>query len=459
MKEHKDLLIIGAGPAGLTFAYYLLNKTSSYKITILEKNSQIAGLSTSYKFDGNMVDVGGHRFFTDKKEIQCIWDGLLASQFKEVRRFSHILFKGNTYEYPIRISLDMLRNFGIKESIKVILNYLYSSFSPRQVNTLEDYYINQFGNELYSLFFKEYTMKLWGIDAKQISPDWGEQRVNNLSLLSFLSKCGLGKKADKRTLIKFFKYPEKGSIQMWNAMSSEIVHKGGTIKLEHPVDYINFNKDKKRFSVICNGGLNKFEADVVVSSMPLKNLVLQSNCFTKKAYKVALNLNYRSMIIVAVVFNNKFVGEKWKYIQNDQWVYIQQHNCVFGRLQLLNNWSEQMVSNSTDILLEMEIFCDENDNMWVFKDYDILNMCVADLTKLDFVVSEICVDSWLIKRIPYAYPVYDDGYNYIDAIYKEVDMLDNLYCIGRNGQHKYNNMDDSMETAIEAVEMLLNKNM
>ena len=322
----KKVVIIGAGPAGLTAAYYLLQSDQKFDIKIYEKDKVAGGLSKSIEFNGNKVDIGGHRFFSKSKLVNNIWQQVLPFSkdgFHVRKRLSHIYYNDYLIEYPINISLNTFKCIGWKKSICAVFSYLKATVYKRNIDSLEDFYINQFGRTLYELFFRDYTKKLWGISADSLSADWGRQRVRKISLFLVLKKA-LGIKSDEKSFANVFAYPMNGSGQMWDKMAIQVCEMGANIFYSKNITRIEKDLDARYMLEINNECMEK--ADIVISSMPLGDLGRKILEIPKEVQKVTDNLQYRDMIIVAIEFDEKYVGKRWDELRNDTWLYVQQND-------------------------------------------------------------------------------------------------------------------------------------
>ncbi len=461
----KTVAIIGAGPAGLSMAFELLRQSNEYCVTIFEKESEIGGLSKTFEFEGGRVDIGGHRFFTKNESVQELWETVLpiADQGMLVRnRKSHILWKSKLIEYPVQLNLQTIRALGVIKGVKVVTSYLISMHKNNHINTLEDFYVQRFGRELYSTFFENYTYKLWGIPANQLSSDWGEQRVQKVSLAGLVRSMIFeqGKRSsEERSLIKEFYYPSFGSGQLWNELWNKILALGGKLETDCTVDGFELNGTGiSSIEYTRNNVKHKKGFDYVISSMPLKDLVSSLDNCPDEIRQIANRLLYRDMIIVAVEIAKSETGFSFQIAEKDCWLYMQDEKMSFGRVQILNNWSPYAAASKDSILLELEFFCDKDDEMWRTDDRELLKKSISELVLCGLCKDSAKAVSYFIKRIEKAYPIYTDGYYQLDIVEEWINRIDNLRCIGRNGQHRYNNMDHSVETGIEAAKSILNEN-
>lgn len=474
----KNVIIIGAGPAGLTAAYQLLKKgKGEYKVTIIEADKQVGGISKTITYKGNRMDLGGHRFFTKEAEVKKIWKEILPLQTTTINpdekesvmlirnRVSRIFYEDKFYDYPITINFKTIRNLGFFRTIFCGFSYLHYKIFPKVENNLEDFYINRFGKKLYSMFFCGYTEKVWGREPKEISKDWGYQRVKGISISAVLNDYikrifKVEDKSKEISLIDKFYYPKYGPGQFYEEMANQIKKMGGKIICNSTVIKINLN-EKKINSLIYLKNNKEYtkKADIVISTMPIKDLLESFNKVDSHILNIASSLPYRDFITVGVLVSKLSIENttKIKTLNNiipDNWLYVQDNKVHLGRIQVFNNWSPYMVKNNEKtVWLGLEYFCNENDWLWSSSDEEIKNYACRELKKMKIIDQDV-LDSCCI-RVKKAYPAYFDSYKDIDQIKKYLNKIDNLYCIGRNGQHRYNNMDHSMLTAIKCADNIL----
>ncbi len=482
MKENKKTaIIIGAGPAGLSAAYSLL-KNTDYIPIILEEDDAVGGLSRSFDYEGNKIDAGVHRFFSKNEDVKDLWFKLLHLQSQnddtesekimlERDRVSRIYYKQKLFNYPISLTIDTIINLGIITTIRSGISYIWSSLFKRKEVTLEDFMINRFGKVLYSIFFKNYTHKVWGVYPGELSKEWGEQRIKKLSLaktifnalLTPIKKLFKTKNETETSLIDHYYYPKYGSGQYWQTLADEIIKLGGEIHLNTKV--IAIAKTENRISKIKTDGKSKKEwtADVYVSSMPIKDLITSmQNSVPPEVAEVATNLPYRDFTLVGLLLKNMKLKNNTKFkTQNnicpDSWLYIQDDFVRMGRIDIVNNWSPYMVKDTSTTLIGLEYFCNEGDDIWNKPDEQFIQEAIQELLKLDLADKKDIIDSFRIK-VKKAYPAYYGSYENFGIVKKHLDTVENLYCIGRNGQHKYNNMDHSMMCGFELAKLLKDNN-
>ena len=491
----KKVIIIGAGPAGLTAGYELLKENNKeYDVVILEEDTRIGGISKTVNVDGNRMDLGGHRFFSKDEEIMDFWKELMPLQgelsFDDKRlerekpleaggpnpetedrvmlvrdRVSRIYYLKKFFDYPVSLKLKTFTNMGLIRTIKAGFSYLKSLFVKKEETSLENFYINRFGKVLYSMFFEKYTEKLWGRHPSQISADWGAQRVKGLSITAVL-KDGFKKlfriksKEVETSLIEQFWYPKYGPGQLWETLAKEFENKGGKILKSHSVKNINI-KNGKIYSVECdvNGKSQTFIADIFISSMPVKDLVVSisnNQEIDKEVLEIATGLPYRDFITCGLLVKklNLKNETKMKTLGNivpDCWIYVQEPEVKMGRIQIFNNWSPYLVKDiENTVWIGVEYFANEGDEYWNMKEEEFAKFASQELVTMGIIENDDVI-SYHQEKVKKAYPAYFDTYKDIDKVINYLDSFGNLYCIGRNGQHRYNNMDHSMATAIEAV--------
>lgn len=499
----KKVIIIGAGPAGLTAADKLLDSSKKYEVIVLEETQDIGGISKTVKYNGNRMDIGGHRFFSKNREVMDYWKELMPVQGKDSfddeklgrkkeiaengpdpnkedevmlirRRVSRIYFMKKFFDYPISLKWDTIKNIGFFRIIKVGFSYLKSVIFKKKENSLEDFYINRFGKELYKMFFKNYTERLWGRKVSEISANWGAQRVKGISIKAIIKDCFnkiLGKKDSSNTetsLIEEFWYPKYGPGQLWETLAKRVISKGGKIKKGYKVISVKV-KDGFVESVECEfveNGTKKvvtIDGDIFISSMPLKDLVcnIKSEDMPNDIISIAKGLPYRDFITVGLLVDKLNLKNETKIktlgnIVPDCWIYVHEPNLKIVRIQIFNNWSPYMLKDCENtVWIGLEYTCSENDMYWNMTDDEFIDFASDELIKMGIIEKNNILDSHR-EKIKKAYPAYFDTYKDIDKIINYLDKFENLYCIGRNGQHRYNNMDHSMMTAFEAVRNIEN---
>lgn len=491
----KDIVIIGAGPAGLTAAYELLTKApGQYSVRILEGSSETGGISRTVKYKGNRMDIGGHRFFSKDKEVSDWWEKIMPTQgkpsFDDIKlkrekklssggpdpektdrvmlvrnRVSRIYYRHKFFDYPISMKPQTFKNMGLASTVSAGCSYLKSCVAKRPEDSLENFYINRFGKVLYSMFFEGYTEKLWGRHPREISADWGSQRVKGLSIRAVIkdmfSKIGGGKKDRKveTSLIEEFFYPKFGPGQLWETVASEIEKLGGTVQKNSEVVKINNENGTVKSVELSDGSV--VEGDIFISSMPLKDLVAGMSNVPENIDRIASGLPYRDFVTVGLLVNRLNLKNETDIrtlgnIVPDCWIYVQDTGVKLGRIQIFNNWSPYMVEDPENtVWIGLEYFCNENDSFWNLSDEACIDMAAKELASMGVINSSSDVLDSHRERVKKAYPAYFDTYSEIDTLIEYLDTYDNLYCVGRNGQHRYNNMDHSMVTAFETVKNII----
>lgn len=489
----EKVIIIGAGPAGLTAGYELLKDTNKYEVIILEESQEIGGISKTVKYNGNRMDIGGHRFFSKDKKVMDFWKELMPIQgensFDDEKlgrkkplkhggpnpneenrvmlirnRVSRIYYLKKFFDYPVSMKKETFLNLGLVRTIKAGCSYIKTIFIKKEETSLENFYINRFGKVLYGMFFEKYTEKLWGRPPSQISADWGAQRVKGLSIKAVISDIlsKVFKKKNRKvetSLIEEFWYPKYGPGQLWENLSQEFEKLGGKIKKGYTVKNINI-KDNKVISVECITGEGKKEivGDIFISSMPIKDLVegFKGETVPKEYLEIASGLPYRDFMTVGLLVKKLELENKTKIktlgnIVPDCWIYVQEPDVKLGRIQIFNNWSPYMLENPEEnVWIGLEYFCNEGDSYWNMSDEEFIKFAIDELEKIGVINRKNVLDAHR-ERVKKAYPAYFDTYSRMDELINYLNTFDNLYCVGRNGQHRYNNMDHSMVTAFEAV--------
>jgi len=484
-----NLVIVGAGPAGLTAAYEILSRSKDWKVTVLEATNVIGGISQTVVHGKCRIDIGGHRFFSKSDEVNALWSKWMPAQGapavddillernkplakggpdpeKEDRvmlirdRISRIYYLRHFFDYPIAMKLATFVNMGLVRAWKAGWSYVWSACFRRKENSLEDFYINRFGRVLYSMFFEDYTEKLWGVHPSKISPEWGAQRVKGLSLWKAVLNI-LRPNAKKETsLIESYAYPKKGPGQLWEIVAYEVRRFGGEIRMNAPA--VRFEQSGDRIVTVETADGEKIACDAVFSSMPIKDLVAALPSVPADVAKIASELPYRDFITVGLLVDSLAIKNETRIttlnkIIPDTWIYIQEREVKLGRVQVFNNWSPYMVDDVTKhVWIGLEYFCSEGDWMWTMSDDEFIAMATKELKTIGMISDETKVVDSVRIRIKKAYPAYFGSYERFDRVREHLDAIDNLSCIGRNGQHRYNNMDHSMLCGMEAARALLN---
>lgn len=493
----KKVLVIGAGPAGLTAAYELLKRNEGYEVIVFEESSDMGGISKTVNHNGNRMDMGGHRFFSKVPEVNEWWDNMLPMQGsmskddimlnrpmpiteggpdpeKEDRvmltrhRVSRILFDSKFYDYPISLKPETFKNFGLITTIRVGFSYLASVFHKLPEDNLENFYINRFGKKLYQMFFEYYTENLWGRHPREIDASWGAQRTKGLSIFAIIKDFfgRLFKVKNRKvetSLIEEFKYPKLGPGQLWDTAAVEIEKLGGKIIKNAKVTKLHKDENNVITSLtyVKDGTEYTENGDVFISSMPVKDLVNGMNDVPAEPKRIADGLPYRDYMTVGVLIPKLNLVNKTniKTVNNivpDCWVYVQERKVMMGRFQIYNNWSPYMIKDlENTVWIGLEYFVTEGDKHWTMADADFSKFAVDEMVKMGLIDSANVVLDTHVERVKKAYPAYFDTYDEIDTLIDYLNTIDNLYCVGRNGQHRYNNIDHSMVTSFETVKNIV----
>ncbi|HEX3677180.1 MAG TPA: NAD(P)/FAD-dependent oxidoreductase [Sphingomicrobium sp.] len=447
-----DVAIIGAGPAGLTAAY-LLTK-AGYSVSVIEKDPvYVGGISRTVQHAGFRFDIGGHRFFSKSREVVDLWNEILPNDFIQRPRMSRIFYDGKFYSYPLR-GFEALRNLGIWRSTCCMASYAKSRIAPRKdVKSFEDWTINQFGEQLFSIFFKTYTEKVWGMPCDEISADWAAQRIKGLSLGSAVidglkRSLGLNKKPNDgmgtKTLLETFRYPRRGPGMMWEAARDFVTARGNRVLMNHALQQLSFDDKLQRWRVAATAGEGKsviIKATHVISSAPIRELTSRIHPLPK-ATANALSLRYRDFLTVALMIRSKDIFP-------DNWVYIHDSKVKVGRIQNYRSWSPEMVPDPSLACVGLEYFCFEGDGLWTSSDEELVELAKTEMQALGLCDPDD-VEGGAVVRQEKAYPVYDDHYrDNVEAIRDELETAyPTLHLVGRNGMHRYNNQDHAMMTAM-----------
>ena len=450
--DQKKIVIIGAGPAGLTAALRLSDFGLGKNTVVLEGDSVVGGISRTVEQDGWRFDIGGHRFFTKVKEVDDLWHRILPPQDFLMRpRMSRIFYKGKYYDYPLK-AMNALRNLGLIEAIRCVLSYVWIRIRPpSDQSTFESWTAARFGWRLYLIFFKTYTEKVWGIPANEIQADWAAQRIKNLSLGNAIANALLPKRNQKEitSLIEEFQYPKFGPGMMWERCAELVIAEGVEIAMNSPV--IQINRDSNGVhSVISQqtgGTESRIEVQSLISSMPINHLVQVMNPpAPTNVLRASKDLKHRDFLTVALVVPESFAFP-------DNWIYIHAPEARVGRIQNYGSWSPFLIKEGRTCL-GLEYFVSIGDDLWEMDDAKLIEFGSSELEKLGLITSTEVVEIGYVVRMPRAYPVYDRAYQENIEIIKDWISLEvpNVYPVGRNGMHKYNNQDHSMMTAILSVE-------
>ncbi len=501
--ERRTALIIGAGPAGLTAALEFL-KQSSIKPIVIEASHEIGGISRTVRYKGNRMDIGGHRFFSKSDRVMQWWleqmpleegagEGLISYR-KQSRpisgmpagpngksgdpdlvmlvrpRKSRIYFLRKFFDYPITLTADTLSKLGMVRTFRIGVSYMVSRLHRvHPEKSLEDFLINRFGRQLYLTFFKKYTEKVWGTSCREISAEWGAQRIKGLSLTGavkhFLKKkfgkreLGVAQKGTDTSLIERFIYPKFGPGQLWEHVAENIRRRGGEIHLGLKAVSIRTEGDRvvEVEAQDGEGRMHRFGADYFFSTMPMRELVAAIERGGKEipanVKQVSEGLIYRDFITIGILADRLAIAEPDGGLLKDNWIYIQEPDVLIGRLQIFNNWSPYLTVPGK-VWIGLEYFCYETDPLWKMADEELKEFGAGELEKIGILKASEVLDAHVV-RVPKTYPAYFGTYNRFGELQAFTDSFENLFLIGRNGMHKYNNQDHSMLTAMQAVENVI----
>jgi protoporphyrinogen oxidase len=501
----KTAIIIGAGPAGLTAAYELITRTD-IKPIIIEQSYDIGGISKTINYKGNRIDIGGHRFFSKSDRVMDWWlhmmplqanqeenitinyqnkqKTILTHHEQEVNekdsetvllireRQSRIYYLKKFFSYPVTLSFDTIKKLGIFKIIKIGFSYTKARIFPiKKEHSLEDFFINRFGKELYLTFFKDYTEKVWGIGCHEISAEWGAQRIKELNVSKALlhaiksvfkkKENSISQKGTETSLIEKFLYPKYGPGHMWETVADKIRMRGGEIIFGSTIYEVR-NTNNNITGIITkddNNNIVEYTGDYFFSTMAIKDLVSGMQQVPELIKIIAAGLQYRDFIIVGLLLkklsvkDEQFNNDK-TFLIKDNWIYIQEKEVKLGRLQVFNNWSPYMVKDENTVWLGLEYFCTVGDALWQKPNDEFTQFAIAELQSIGIINSDDVIDSTCIK-MEKTYPAYFGTYNEFDKVKDYLNTFENLFCIGRNGMHKYNNSDHSMLTAMTAVDNII----
>jgi protoporphyrinogen oxidase len=502
--NQKKAVIIGAGPAGLTAAYELLTRTE-VKPIVLEKSSYMGGISRTVNYKGNRIDIGGHRFFSKSDRVMEWWLRMLPLQASEKSpmaikyhgmertispstsgpdsndldgvmllrpRRSRIYFLRRFFDYPITLSKDTLLRLGLWRTFKIGVSYVQSAVFPlKKEENLEQFLINRFGRELYRTFFKSYTEKVWGVPCTEISAEWGAQRIKGLSVWSTLvhalrkmfksDSSDIGQKGTQTSLIEQFLYPKLGPGQMWDEVARHIKEKGGEIRTGYRFERILTDGWRVRAVLATNtttGQSETIEGDYFFSTAPVQELMRSFDVAPpQNVLEVSDGLVYRDFVTVGLLVGSLRINDDTplgKKLISDNWIYVQEPDVLLGRLQIFNNWSPYMVADQANVWLGLEYFCNKSDKIWSLSDEQMVALASQELAKIGIIELSELLDSTVL-RMEKTYPAYFGTYDRFLEIREHVDRYENLFLIGRNGMHRYNNQDHSMLTAMIAVDNII----
>ena len=491
-------LIAGAGPAGLTAALELLRRTDVHPI-VIEADTQVGGISKTINYRGNRMDIGGHRFFSKSDWVMDWWQGILPveagtdpqsltyhgrshsfvpatattdpDKVMMVRpRLSRIYYRRKFFDYPLSLSRQTFANLGPLYTAQIGASYLRARLLPRrQQRTLEDFLYNRFGDRLYRTFFKDYTEKVWGVPCDQISAEWGAQRIKGLSISRAVihalrrpfERGGPSRKSIETSLIERFLYPKFGPGQMWEEVAALVQQKGGELYTQQRVVDVQRRRNHIESVMVRDlrdGSVRTVPCDFMLSTMPIQELAAQLRPEDAQISRVAGALPYRDFMTAGLLVKRMRPTRSAGSLSSngmpaDNWIYIQEPDVKLGRLQIFNNWSPALVASPDTIWLGLEYFCEEGDGLWTMRDSSFLDFAAMELEKIGLIARSDVMDGTVV-RVPKAYPAYFGEYQHIDQVRKWLDGIGNLFPVGRNGMHCYNNQDHSMLAAKAAVDCI-----
>jgi protoporphyrinogen oxidase len=495
-------VIAGAGPAGLTAALEFLRRSDIQPI-VFDCDTQVGGISKTINYRGNRMDLGGHRFFSKSDWVMRWWQELLpvegeqradpirihyqrqAAEFVPAftepsspdavmlvrQRLSRILYRRRFFDYPLKLNAKTLTNMGLMETFLVGSSYLNAKALRRRPEaSLEDFFINRFGDRLYRTFFKDYTEKVWGVPCTEISAEWGAQRIKGLSVTKalvhafagqFRSSKDTAQRATETSLIERFLYPKFGPGQMWEEAARHVAARGGEIHLRHRVVGLERNDEKVTAVLVkddASGSMRLVPCSFFLSTMPVRDLSAMLKPTDDQVVRVAARLPYRDFMTAGLLLRkmNRIGGRAAANgMPPDNWIYVQEPDVRLGRLQIFNNWSPHLVADPAKIWLGLEYFCREGDDLWSMNDGRFVDFAAAELEKIGMIDRRDVLDGTVV-RVPKAYPAYFGEYRDFGVVRDFLSRFSNLYPIGRNGMHRYNNQDHSMLAANCAVNAILN---
>jgi protoporphyrinogen oxidase len=450
--QRTDIFVIGAGPAGLTTAYTLAK--AGRDVTVIEKDpTYVGGISRTVNYKGFLFDIGGHRFFSKSKEVVALWDEILPDDFIERPRLSRIFYRGKFYSYPLK-AFEALRNLGFLQSAACLLSFAFAKVFPvTNPKTFHEWVRNQFGERLFSIFFKTYTEKVWGMGCDEISADWAAQRIKGLSLGAAIVdglRRSLGRERSAstvdgpKTLIESFRYPRRGPGMMWEAAAEKIKRMGGRILMDRALEGLIFDEARRLWTIDAvrgDGTRETFVANEVVSSAPIREL-MSSLKPAPLSLLHARELKYRDFLTVVLI------GGCERDLP-DNWIYIHDETVQVGRVQNFRSWSPDMIPDEVSTCLGLEYFCFEGDGLWSAADADLIALAKSEIAKIGLMRAQDVRDACVVRQAK-AYPVYDEDYaNNVAVIRRELRLrFPSLHLVGRNGMHKYNNQDHAMMTGM-----------
>jgi protoporphyrinogen oxidase len=505
-KIEKVAVIAGAGPAGLTAAMELLRRSDVTPL-VFETDSQVGGISKTINYRGNRMDLGGHRFFSKSDWVMKWWQDILPvekgqtvgdkalrisyqNQSRDLvlatsapasadavmlvrQRLSRIFYRRRYFDYPLKLNASTVRNMGITETLRIGLSYGYAQLTSRaRETTLEEFFINRFGDRLYRTFFKDYTEKVWGVPCREISAEWGAQRIKGLSVTKAVAHAitspfrragDTTQKGTETSLIERFLYPKYGPGQIWEEVARRVAAGGGVVRLNHRIVALEHVNGCVQTAIVRDTGtgtVERIRCDHFLSTMPVRDLVAFLDPDDARIAQIADRLPYRDFMTVGLLLRKMRTGQRQVRVTAngmppDNWIYIQEPDVKLGRLQVFNNWSPGMVADHDTIWLGLEYFCREGDELWSMADGQFIDFAAGELEQIGMIDRRDVLDGTVV-RVPKAYPAYFGEYSEFGKVRDYLDSFSNLYPIGRNGMHRYNNQDHSMLAANASVNSIIN---
>ena len=443
----KRVVIIGAGPAGLTAAHELTNH--NLRPVVLEQYDKVGGIARTESYKGYHFDMGGHRFFTKVKPVKRFWQEVLGKDFLRRPRLSRIFYEGRFFNYPLK-PMNALAGLGLIQAVLIILSYIrWQLFPYRREDTFEQWVTNRFGKRLFEIFFKTYTEKVWGISCSELKAEWAAQRIKDLSLRTALLSMFVKSRQSIKTLIEEFHYPRRGPGMLWERVRERVEDCGGSVRLNTEV--IRIRREGQRLTSVVvaqNGHTEEIPAGAVISSMPVSDFVKRLDPVPQEVFDAASKLTYRDFLTVCLIVDKPDLFP-------DNWIYVHSPEVKVGRIQNFKNWSPDMLPDPSKSSLGLEYFCTEGDETWRMPDAELIELGKREIDRIGLARYEDVMDG-CVFRVPKAYPVYDADYrDYLQIVREFVDGLENFQTVGRNGLHRYNNQDHSMLTAMLAVRNLV----
>ena len=441
--DDRQVVIIGGGPAGLTAAYELTKL--NIRPIVIEKREQVGGIARTENYKGYYFDMGGHRFFTKSPEVKAMWHEVLGADFLRRPRLSRIFYRKRYFYYPLR-PLNALRELGLIEGVLNMLSYArWQMWPSKDEHTFEQWVTNRFGRRLFQTFFKTYTEKVWGISTSELSAEWAQQRIKNLSLGSALVSMFIRPKDKITSLIEEFDYPRQGPGMMWKAVQAQVEERGGQVILNAEVIRICRSGSRVTGIVIRRDGQEEYiEGSDFITSMSVRELVERMEEAPAAVVEAAGALKYRDFLTVCLIVDQAELFP-------DNWIYIHEPEVKVGRIQNFKNWSPEMLPDATKTSLGLEYFCNEGDELWSMTDSELVALGTRELEKMGLARQSDVIDG-CVFRVEKSYPVYDSTYReHLNHVRGFIESLDNLVTIGRNGLHRYNNQDHAMLTGMLAV--------